>query len=198
MNDALRILKWLAVATVLGGCANERAADPTKNSIPVAAESPDSETEVTGDGPTEKRFQGIALTVPAGWTEKPPASEFLQAEFQLTGAGGIARLTMSSTGGGLEANLDRWRGQIQPGSNDPAPQEETVRVGDRDAVIVELTGQFQDQMSSGGTRSEWTLLGAAIPTGPAHFFLKLTGPRKSVAEHRDAFRQMVATARLDD
>jgi len=198
MNDALRILRLMAVATALGGCANERAADSTTNSIPVAPASPDSDTQAASDGPTEKQFQGIALTVPAGWTEKPPASEFLQAEYQLTGAGGPARLTMSSTGGGLEANLDRWRGQIQPGSNDPAPQEETVRVGDRDAVIVELTGQFQDQMSSGGMRSDWTLLGAAIPTGPAHFFLKLTGPRTTVEGHRAAFRQMVATARLDD
>lgn len=195
-----RTLLGCLMLAALGGCS-EPAREAGPEAIPVAADnasSVPSNPTAAGEGASvEKKFQGITLTVPAGWTEKPAASEFIQAEFQLPGADGPARLTMSSTGGGMEANLERWQGQILSGPNDPSPQRDVVTVDGQEAVIVEFTGQFQDQFSGGGLKSDWTLLGAAIPTGPAHFFLKMTGPRTTVAEHRDAFRQMVQSARLD-
>jgi hypothetical protein len=200
----IRVLLGLMTVTVLGlvGCTSDpEGTAPAK--LPVAAALPGT-AEVAepmnapSTEPVEKRFAGLVLTIPAGWIEKPVASDVLQGEYQLPGDAGPARLTLSSTGGGLEANLDRWRGQIQRRPTDPDPQEETIAVGGREAVLLEVTGQFQDQFSGGGLKSDWTLLGAAIPTGPAHFFLKMTGPRETVAEHREAFRQLVTSARLDD
>lgn len=198
--NSLRIALAMMMACLVG-CTSQRETDaPTKLPVAEALSGTDVAESVAAPStePVEKRFAGVVLTIPAGWIEKPVASDVLQGEYQLPGAAGPARLTLSSTGGGLEANLDRWRGQIQRRPSDPEPQEETIAVGGRDAVLLEVTGQFQDQFSGGGTKSDWTLLGAAIPTGPAHFFLKMTGPRETVAEHREAFRQLVASARLED
>ena len=188
----------LLMLVILAGCAQQPPESPV--TIPVAEAEPSAAPDPVGEPANEprvKQFEGISLTVPAGWTEKAPASEFIQAEFQLPGSGGPARLTMSSTGGGIEANLERWRGQFTVGPNDPPPEQTTIPVDGAEAVVLELTGEFHDQFGGAGTRSDWGLLGAAIPTGPAHLFLKLTGPRETVAAHREAFRQMVAAARLD-
>lgn len=192
----------LTLLLVLAGCSTDQASLGDAPTIPVASETllreVSDRSSTPSDEPIEKRFKGISLTIPAGWQERPPASEFVQAEFALDGPGGPARLTLSSAGGGIEANLERWRGQLTPGPNDPPPQQSTVSVDGREAVVLELTGEFRDQFSGGVPQADWSLLGAIIPTGPANFFLKLTGPRETVTAHRQAFRRVVETARLDD
>jgi hypothetical protein len=200
----MNVRRWWLIGAMtlgpLGGCSGERDATRDAAVIPVAPSANDTSSShavTAAAAPRVKQFQGISVTIPGGWIEQPPASEFIQAEYQLNGPGGPARLTLSSAGGGLDANLERWKGQFLTGPDDPPPQQDTIGIAGRDAVLLEVTGQFQDQFSGGGPQPNWSLLGAVIPTGPANFFLKLTGPRETVAEHRDAFRRMVETARLD-
>lgn len=147
--------------------------------------------------PAEKQFEGIRLTIPAGWEEQPVASEFIQAEYRATGDGGPARMTLSSAGGGIEPNLQRWQGQFQRRTSDPEPQRTTLVVGGVEAVVIELHGTFTDGFSGKGPQPNSMMLGAIIPTGPANFFLKLTGPRETVAAQKDAFFTLVSSAKLD-
>jgi hypothetical protein len=201
---SLRRIVWtvcgLAVCGV-SGCV-ERTSEAPATPVPVAPAIESSGTTSTaGEAGTvlaeakERVFEGITVTVPAGWEERTPASEFIQAEYRLTGPGGPARLTMSSAGGGMDANIDRWRGQFTRGPDDPAPQEETITIGGEPARLIELHGTFRDGFGGGAPQPKSTMLGAVIPTGPANFFVKLTGPRETVAEHREAFRTLVTTAR---
>lgn len=97
----------------------------------------------------------------------------------------------------MDANIDRWRGQFTRGVDDPAPQEETITIGGEPARMIELHGSFRDGFGGGAPQPKSTMLGAVIPTGPANFFVKLTGPRETVAEYREAFRTLVTTARKD-
>lgn len=186
----------VALAAIACGCKPAAPSAPAEPPVPVAA-SQEAPPPKDATGAREKRFEGLTLTIPADWTEQAPASEFIQAEYTLTGPGGPARLTMSSAGGGLEANLERWRGQFTRGPNDPPPQQETIPVGGADAVLIELVGTFRDGLGGGGEKPNWCMLGAIIPTGPANFFIKLTGPRETVVEHRNAIRQLVTSARRD-
>ena len=105
-------------------------------------------------------------------------------------------MTLSSAGGGVEANLERWQGQFQPGPNDASPERTTVTVDGVEATIIELHGTFTDGFRGGEPQASWAMLGAIIPTGPANFFLKLTGPQATISDHRDEFRAMVTSARL--
>ena len=147
--------------------------------------------------PTEKHFQGITLTLPAGWEERPLTSDMIQAEYRVPGSAGPARMTLSSAGGSVEANLERWSGQFRRGPDDPAPLRETLTVDGREAIIIELQGTFTDGFSGNGPQSNWSMLGAIIPTGPANFFVKLTGPKETIATQRNSFRELIASARLD-
>ncbi len=187
--------------TLLSGCSESPGSNSVDPPIPTAAALPgkDVPTETSGTVLTEaieKRFEGITLTIPAGWEERPVASEFIQAEYRVTGETGPARMTLSSAGGTVDANLERWQGQFQRGPNDAAPERDTVSVDGVEASIIELNGTFTDGFSKDGPQRNWCMLGAIIPTGPANFFLKLTGPRETVAAHRDEFRGMVKSARL--
>ena len=61
-------------------------------------------------------MQSRLLPRPA-WTRKPAGSPFVAAEFCLPRADGDdadGRLTISTAGGSVEANIDRWKGQFQP------------------------------------------------------------------------------------
>lgn len=148
--------------------------------------------------PTTKSFQGIKLTIPAGWEERPAASEFIQAEYRIPSPEGNIRVTLSSAGGGKEANVERWRGQFGRGSDDPEPQQETVVIDGQEAILVELFGTFRDGFGGGGEQRNWCMFGAVIPTGPVNFFVKMTGPREAVTAQREAFRQLVTTAKLGE
>lgn len=198
---------WLAGwAVLLLGC--EVGAPPkAEPPVPVApampaVNSPSSTASKEGGtvlaAPAEKSFQGIKLTIPAGWEERTPANEFIQAEFRLTSPEGIIRVTMSSAGGGKEANVDRWRGQFTRGSDDPEPQQETVLIDGQEAILVELFGTFRDGFGGTGEQRNWCMFGAVIPTGPVNFFVKMTGPREAVTAQREAFRQLVTTAKLGE
>uniref|UniRef100_A0A7C4LMX2 Lipoprotein n=1 Tax=Schlesneria paludicola TaxID=360056 RepID=A0A7C4LMX2_9PLAN len=189
-------------AWVLAGCNGPADSPPSPPPLPVAPaykESASIKDQIAAAAePREKQFQGITVTVPAAWEERAPANEFIQAEFRVNGEAGAARITMSSTGGGIEANLERWRGQFTRGPDDPEPKQTTLAVGTQQAVVLELFGTFRDGFSGGSAQPKSAMLGAAIPTGPATFFVKMTGPRETVLSQREAFYELVKTARLSD
>ncbi len=200
-------LQWLLVVPVwLAGCEASSPPPGSEPPVPTAPAMPATNSGGAAAGtkttvleaPVEKSFQGIKLTVPAGWEEKPPASDFIQGEYRISDPAGSIRVTMSSAGGGKEANIDRWRGQFQRGADDPEPQQETVLIDGEEAILVELFGTFRDGFGGGGEQRNWCMFGAVIPTGPANFFVKMTGPRDAVTNQRDAFRQLVTTAKLGD
>lgn len=194
--------RWRLLGLVLLCCGcDEPASRPQNVPIPTAPAKADSGAD---DQPAltteaaEKRLAGVVVTIPAGWEERPLASDVILAEYRLSGTAGPARLTMSSTRGGVDANLERWHTQFTRTEGDPPPQQTTVSVDGVDAVILELHGTFRDSFTSQDPQPGWCMLGAAIPTGPeATFFVKMTGPRETVLARRDEFHNLVKTARLE-
>jgi len=135
-----------------------------------------------------------AWTVPAGWQEAPPA-QFLVAEYSIAGAnGGKAEVNvaqLSGNGGGVLANVNRWRGQI---GLDPVDESglakltSTLDVTGGRATLVDMTG---NDMSGQATR----LVAAIVPMGDQTWFYKLMGDDKVVSGQKDAFTKFVQTAR---
>ena len=160
--------------------------------VPGASPSLSAKTE-----PYEATVGGFKFTVPADWQEQPPKSQFVLGEFSLTGEGGSARLTLSSAGGGLEANIERWQGQFSRGPNDPEPRQSEITFDGQKGTLVELSGTYTDMLSAGNPGKNWRMLGVAIPLGPTNFFVKLTGPQATVTAQKDAFVKFVESAKAD-
>lgn len=208
---ALAKREWLLGLTLAGtaifsGCGDSEA-PPAASDPPIPyAESLPEETgaskrnvpESTSDPGTarEREFPGIALTVPASWTELPNQG-FVDAKYLVPHPEGEMELTLTTMGGGIDPNVDRWVGQFQVEPGD-APQRESLLIDGVDARWIDVRGTFHSRVSGNpGPHENWAMLGVAIPNRPKDFYIKLTGPRDAIVGFRDAFREFLQTIQID-
>ncbi len=133
--------------------------------------------------------------VPAGWQETP-GGQFLVAKFILSGtdnAQAAVNVSMSSgEGGGLAANVNRWRRQIGLGElpeADISKLATTAEVAGGKAMFVDMSGT--DARSGQRTR----LVGAMVPRHGQTWFYKLMGSDTVVEREKEAFNKFVETAK---
>jgi len=144
-------------------------------------------------------LDAITLTAPADWERKPASSSFVIAEFALPRVEGDeadGRLTVSTAGGSVEANIDRWKGQFEP--QPEAASREDVDVAGLKVTIVDLSGNFNDQrgpFAPGERRTGYRMIAAVTPVEGQLHFIKATGPQKTITSHADAIHQFIRSAR---
>lgn len=136
-------------------------------------------------------------TVPADWRSVPPA-QFLLAQFSVAGANGteaeVNVAELNGSGGGVLANVNRWRGQIglEPVAEDGlAKLTTTMQVTGGQATFVDMNG-------SNANNQPVRLVAAVVPMGNRTWFYKLMGDEKVVASQKDAFTKFVQTARYSN
>ena len=136
-----------------------------------------------------------AWQVPSGWQEVP-AGQFLVAKFSVAGTGNnqaAINVSMSQgDGGGLAANVNRWRRQLGLDPLSGADLNQSVIAVDTQsgkASVVDLTGK--DPRSGQDVR----LVGAIVPLGERTWFYKLMGNEQVVASQKDAFSTFVKTVK---
>jgi len=125
--------------------------------------------------------------VPAGWQEVS-GEQFLIAKFTLTGDGGAtAAVNVSSSpgdGGGLAANVSRWRGQL---GLSPSPNNL--------ATPVDITGGKASLVDFSGTDARTgqpaRLVGIVVSLPDQMWFYKLMGDSKVVESQKAAFTKFV-------
>jgi len=156
------------------------------------------EVEVAGGKPGTrvKQLTGIRFDVPTAWDEQPE-SEFYEAKYLIASDEGEMMLTLTTMGGGIEANLQRWVGQFQLDSGD-RPRRDTLSIDGAKSQWLDVRGTFRSQVgSTPGPHQDWRLLGVAIPMSRRPFLLKLVGPRAAVSSFEDEFRGFVRSGQLD-
>jgi hypothetical protein len=133
--------------------------------------------------------------IPAGWQEAP-AGEFLVAKFTIAGQANeqaAVNVSMSAgDGGGLEANVNRWRKQLglpDLSSTDIPAAVQTLDLPSGKAMLVEMNGT--DARTGQASR----LVGAVVPTGTHTWFYKLMGSQTVVDREKKAFINFIATAK---
>ena len=136
------------------------------------------------------------LTAPDDWVRRKPTSMFLLTEFTLPkveGDSADGRLTVSSAMGSIEDNINRWRSQF--GGKPEKEHQETLKVGDTEIIWVDFTGSFADGFASPTAKPGQRMVAAVIPVAGQQFFIKGTGPEKTVAAHADRIRAFVQSVR---
>ena len=94
----------------------------------------------------------------------------------------------ATQGGSVQANIDRWVGQIQQpdgsASKDKA-KTENLTVNGLKVTTVDVTGTFTAEMTPGAGNkrndADYRLRAAVIETPKGNYFVKLVGPVKTVA-----------------
>ncbi len=133
----------------------------------------------------------IAYEKPEHWQPKSPGA-FAVAAFVADGEDGAVSISVSrlaGSAGGLVANVNRWRRQIDLPPADEATIRDAVRtrqVAGAAAQIVELIGPQQ------------AILAAIIPRENETWFIKAMGPKKAVERERAAFDRFVGSLQFRD
>jgi hypothetical protein len=205
-----KIFPITAVPTILFvsiGCGNsdpaaEHSDRPIRYAKSESATNYDAARPDTDSSPqaSVKEFDGIRFMVPEHWQDvdlTPAQLGFIDARFLIPVDGNQLQLTLSSMGGGIDLNVQRWVGQFQLPAGD-RPSIEKLSIGPTSATWVDLSGTFRSAVSSnGGAKQNWRMLGVAIPRKPRDFYLKLTGPHEAVDKVRDELRRFVQSAEID-
>jgi len=185
---------------MLTGCDDQRKQDADLP-IPVAKAVSDETTkpsQVENDGKendsVEVEVGGFKFMVPAGWEEKPRKTDFILSEFSAPGDEGPARVTLSSAGMGVDANLLRWRQQFVKGPDDPGPRQSEFTFCGKQGQMLELAGTYSDMLGS-GAQSNQRMIGIGASFGDDSFFIKMTGPATTVSNQKEAFIKFAQSAR---
>jgi hypothetical protein len=186
----------VVLALVAGvGCAADKP--PAATGETDTTRSPEVDRVVSGEAIV---LPGAAVDRPSGWVVRPPSSSMRLAEAEVPGPGGPALLTVfffgPGGGGGVDANLDRWAGQIEADPGVEATRGSFAANG-FEISTIDLEGTLLPSRMGGpsepapGSR----LIGAVIsgPGGP--WFFKMTGPKDTVAAAAPAFEQMLRSVR---
>jgi len=144
--------------------------------------------------PVENGSADSIWPLPPGWQSVPP-SQFLLAEFSLSGANGakaeVNVAEMGGEGGGLLANVNRWRGQIGLGAideNDLSRLAQSLDTPGGKDPLVDFTGV--DAKTGAPTR----LVGVIVSQNGQTWFYKLMGDKQVVAQQKDAFTKFIQSA----
>ena len=148
----------------------------------------------------------LTYTTPAGWTGTAPSSSMRVAEFMLPRAAGDtedAQLVIyyfGGEGGGVEANIQRWIGQMkQPDgrSSGSVAKRQTRVVNGLNVTLLDVSGTYISDMTPGNPahpdKPDFRLRTAVIETPNGPYFVKLVGPRKTVTAGEKGFEQLVSS-----
>jgi hypothetical protein len=150
----------------------------------------------------------LRLKSPDGWISERPSSSMRVSQYQLPAAPGDAEAASlvvyyfgPGQGGSVDANLERWIGQIQTpdgrSSKDKAKTESTT-VNGMKVTLLDVAGTYAggDMGGGGATQSKpnYRMRAAVIETPKGAYFIKLVGPEKTVSRWDQAFREFVNSA----
>lgn len=139
--------------------------------------------------PRGPESSGWTWTTPPGWSELPTTS-LRVANFRVAGEvrAECYLTTLSGEGGGLEANVNRWRAQMQAPPLSPAEVAALPRMDwlGGSAVFVEIDGTWSG-MSGDQVGSDYRLVGLLRVDPMESQFLKMIGPRALTAAETDHF-----------
>jgi hypothetical protein len=153
---------------------------------------------------------GLAFTAPDAWRKVPPSSSMRVAEFSLPRASGdtedaeLVLYYFGGQGGSVDANVQRWVAQMQQpdgrASTDVA-KKTTRKVGGLDVTLLDLTGTYVAEMAPGAAdhhnKPGFRLRAAVIETARGPYYIKLTGPQRTVSKWDASFERFVASLKYE-
>ena len=151
----------------------------------------------------------LAYVVPQGWQKQPVASSMRVAEFTLPHADGdsedavLVVYYFGGSGGSIDANLQRWVSQMQQPDGKPSAgvaKKETRTVNGLGLTLLDVSGTYVAETTPGSTerhnQPNFRLRAGVVETSNGPYFIKLTGPAKTIAKWERAFEQFVASLKV--
>jgi hypothetical protein len=145
----------------------------------------------------EITLDGLTSKTPADWEEVKTNKPFRKKEFNVPGPEGAkpAELVIfEGVGGGLDANIQRWKGQFKPPAGttiDEATKIDKLEAGKVKMTYVDITGTYlfktNPMAPKAEERPEHRMLMVAFEGPQDLYFVRLVGPEKTVSGQKKAF-----------
>jgi hypothetical protein len=152
----------------------------------------------------------LTYTAAATWQREPVRSAMRLDQYRLPRAAGDGEdgelvIFGAGIGGGIEANIARWRGQFTAADSQPVPdsavRQEAFEANGLKITVVDITGQYAGGMSMGSTsaptKENYRMLGAITETPGGPCYIKALGPDKTIEEHRAEFMDFLRSIKAE-
>ena len=150
----------------------------------------------------------LRLKAPDGWVSERPSSSMRVSQYQLPSAEGdtegaslVVYYFGAGQGGSVDANLERWIGQMQTPDGRPAKDKaktENTTVNGLKVTLLDVAGTYAGgDMGGGGaaqSKPNFRMRAGVIETPKGAYFIKLVGPEKTVSRWDQAFQEFVRSA----
>jgi hypothetical protein len=202
----------LVVLITLAGCGGGDQTAEQQKPGQIAADAPPNTQYDQTDPPVRggATLAGVTFESPGHWQDLGPEG-MRKAQYRLAPVKGDAAAAEVNvfyfgpqSGGGVEANLQRWIGQMTlPDGGDPAAaaQRNTFTAGGMACHVVSLDGSYKSgggrPMGGGGEiMPGYRLVGVVIEGPQGSLFFKLTGPVATARQMEVDLLAMVKSARI--
>jgi hypothetical protein len=150
--------------------------------------APVSPASTPAPAPSMTGVAKLSWTAPEGW--RPAPDRPMREVTFILGSSGQTECYVSllgQTGGGVEANINRWAGQMGAPALDSTTIEALPRITlvGKPAPLVEFVGSYKDM--AGREHAGHMMLGAIGRLGDQAVFVKMVGPEAEVRDEKARF-----------
>lgn len=148
----------------------------------------------------ETDLDGLKSRVPASWKQKETDGRMRILHFILPKEKGdehdgefVVFFFGKGGGGGVDANITRWKSMMTAPAGksiDDLSKVEKIKVGDAPVTVLDVSGIYThktrpfDPNDKGEKRDDYRLIGIIIESENGPFFIRITGPAKTIAAHK--------------
>jgi hypothetical protein len=189
--------------TIVSPATNSSAPGRSGSGQPASSQPAAGQPAASAGSPSDLQFQ-----TPDGWISEQPSSSMRVAQYRLPGDAGDASLVVfffgPGQGGPVEANLDRWIGQMkQPdgSSSKEKAKTETTTINGMKVTLLDVAGTYSagDMMGGAGTpqdKPNSRMRAGVFETAKGAYYVKLVGPEKTIERWDQAYMAFIKSAKL--
>jgi hypothetical protein len=151
----------------------------------------------------------LKFTAPQGWQARSASSTMRVAEFVLperdakAGSAELVVYYFAGSGGGVDANIQRWIGQMQQpdgrATGELATREKQT-INGLNVSLLDVSGTYVAEVRPGATEKHnspgFRMRTAVVETPRGPYYLKLVGPAKTVAAWDASFKEFLASLKF--
>lgn len=196
------LLSICCLSLLVAGCAKPDGVSSVPP-VPVAAAgdvrmptAPSSTpTKTTEGGARSYEYSdNITFDIPASWREDANPN-MVDSRYYIDTTEGELQLTLTSMGGGLNQNIERWVKQVKTAGE--GASRDNVTIAGVSCPRVDVRGDYNNRVGSDpGNKSNWRLIGIGVPNASRDFFVKLVGPRDAINEFKKDFQTFLDSGRF--
>jgi hypothetical protein len=146
----------------------------------------------------------LKFKAPADWTVQPTTSSMRVAQYALPKAAGDAEdgelvvYFFGGTGGSVDANIERWVGQMQ--QPDGKSSKDVARRSDRKVnglavTLLDIAGTYTAEVRPGSAERHnkpgYRMRTAVVTTPKGPYFVKAVGPAKTIERWNKTFEAFI-------